>query len=417
VPRLRSLIVAVPLAAVALVPLYGDPRQSPVTHAEWARMVLRGLELDEALEPSRNASDVFTTLSWRTSLAYPAEEYQRRQGMEIQEQDGRRLLTVTDPIGKILDYDYDLAGRLEKVGAGSGGTVYPIDFEWDNTGTAPTGLLQWVDYANTEGGVNRANYAYDAAGRLDEITDWVSSQWSTDGIAYTYDALNRVDTKKAYNYGTVDYDYDEVGRLVELTDAFGAVTEYDYDDLHRLTDVTGPGGKHWDFFYNLAGQVTRYDHPNGLATHYDYRTDGALEKIRHQDGANVLQSFEYAYDDAYAITNIAHADGSNWDYEYDARYRLDKATRNNKAASPTIHARIALAPDGAAARREPRLPGRPVAPAPTAAMPTTRMKRCTTGRPARCGRRVAPSRRRRCPRASPRPGCGHPSPRRVRRPA
>jgi hypothetical protein len=89
---------------VALVPLYGDPRQSPVSHPEWARMVLRGLELDDALEPSRHASDIFTTLSWRTSLAYPAEEYQRSQGMALHERDGHRLMTVTDPIGGEASY-------------------------------------------------------------------------------------------------------------------------------------------------------------------------------------------------------------------------------------------------------------------------------------------------------------------------
>jgi len=104
VARLRTLAVAIPVVAVALVPLYGDPRQSPVSHAEWGRMVLRGLELDEALEPSRHASDVFTTLYSRTSLAYPAEEYQRVQGMAVHEQDGDRLLTVTDPIGGEASY-------------------------------------------------------------------------------------------------------------------------------------------------------------------------------------------------------------------------------------------------------------------------------------------------------------------------
>ena len=103
-PRLGTLAVAIPLAAVALVPLYGDPRQSPVTHAEWARMVMRGLELDAALQPSRLASDVFATLSWRTSLAYPADAYQRVQGMAVHERGGDRLLAVTDPIGGEASY-------------------------------------------------------------------------------------------------------------------------------------------------------------------------------------------------------------------------------------------------------------------------------------------------------------------------
>jgi len=103
-PRLRTLALAVPLAALALVPLYGDPRQSPVTHSEWARMVLRGLELEEALPASQHASDVFAALSWRTSLAYPADAYLQAQGVAVHEQNGERLLTVTDPLGGEASY-------------------------------------------------------------------------------------------------------------------------------------------------------------------------------------------------------------------------------------------------------------------------------------------------------------------------
>ena len=67
-----------------------------------------------------------------------------------------------------------------------------------------------------------------------------------------------------------------------------------------------------------------------------------LDKILHKDGAAVLQSFDYvAYglrDAAYQITKIEHADGSNWDYVYDDRYRLTKATRNNVLIAPGIEA-------------------------------------------------------------------------------
>jgi hypothetical protein len=103
--RSHFLILTTAAVVAGLVPLYGDPRQSPVTHPEWARMVLRGLDLEEALAPSTRASHVFSALSWRESLAYPAGHYLRSAGMELHERaDGTRLLTVVDPIGGEATY-------------------------------------------------------------------------------------------------------------------------------------------------------------------------------------------------------------------------------------------------------------------------------------------------------------------------
>src|SRR5206468_4440149 len=59
------------VASAALLPLYGDARPSPVSHPEWARMILRALDL---LEPGAGAADqasqVFSTLSGKGSRAF-----------------------------------------------------------------------------------------------------------------------------------------------------------------------------------------------------------------------------------------------------------------------------------------------------------------------------------------------------------
>ena len=78
--RLKTLVLAAVVGAAALVPLFGDPRSTPVTHPLWARMLLRSLDMTDAVRASTQASQVFATLAWRDSLSYPADRYLRAEG-------------------------------------------------------------------------------------------------------------------------------------------------------------------------------------------------------------------------------------------------------------------------------------------------------------------------------------------------
>lgn len=91
--------------------------------------------------------------------------------------------------------------------------------------------------------------------------------------------------------------------------------------------------------------MTDYTHGNGLQTFYTYDDKGRLSTISHQDGAAVLESFDYDVDDTVNITKVMHADGSYWDYGYDGRYRLTSASR--KSASGNIAANFAYVYDNA----------------------------------------------------------------------
>jgi hypothetical protein len=84
-----------------LVPLYGDPRTSPVTHSEWARMVLRALELDEVSPPGSQASQAFATLSWRNSLSYRADRFFRGEGVELVGEGAERRVVARDGAAEV----------------------------------------------------------------------------------------------------------------------------------------------------------------------------------------------------------------------------------------------------------------------------------------------------------------------------
>lgn len=117
--RLKTALLATVVGAAALVPLFGDPRATPLTHPLWARMLLRALDMTEAVESSSQASQVFGTLSWRDSLTYPADRYLRADGARLREQGGQREVTAAEspaevvyPLAVVQSGDYLVRLRL-----------------------------------------------------------------------------------------------------------------------------------------------------------------------------------------------------------------------------------------------------------------------------------------------------------------
>jgi hypothetical protein len=141
--RPKTLLLAVVAAAAALVPLFGDPRQTPVTHALWARMLLRSLEMTEAVRASAVASRVFATLSWRDSLSFPADAYAEESGASVRDENGLRLVTatgapaeVTYPVAIVQPGDYLVRARL----GGTGSQPATAELVPAAGGTAPAPL-------------------------------------------------------------------------------------------------------------------------------------------------------------------------------------------------------------------------------------------------------------------------------------
>ena len=117
--RLKTLALAAVVATAALVPLFGDPRQTPVTHPLWARMLLRALDMSDAVRTSAQASQVFSTLSWRDSLSYPAERYLEAQGGIVRDEAGQRVITagaapaeVSYALAIVQPGDYQVRARV-----------------------------------------------------------------------------------------------------------------------------------------------------------------------------------------------------------------------------------------------------------------------------------------------------------------
>ncbi|MCG6924506.1 MAG: hypothetical protein LJF30_04225 [Acidobacteria bacterium] len=117
--RAKTLVLAAVVGSAALVPLFGDPRTTPVTHPLWGRMLLRALEMNEAVRVSTEASRVFSTLAWRDSLSFPADRFLREDGAVVREEAGRRVMAAVGgpaelvyPLAVVQPGDYQLRTRL-----------------------------------------------------------------------------------------------------------------------------------------------------------------------------------------------------------------------------------------------------------------------------------------------------------------
>src|SRR5258708_12342428 len=158
VRTLRTLSLLTVVGGAGLLPLFGDPRASPVTHPEWARMLLRALDL---LQPSGGfadqASQVFTTLSGRDSLSYRADRYVKADGIEVLDEPRRvrakgAVGEVTYALGVARGGDYGVGLHL----AGSPET--PAEAEISRFGEAkpetsftvvPASVPGWVQAGTT----------------------------------------------------------------------------------------------------------------------------------------------------------------------------------------------------------------------------------------------------------------------------
>jgi hypothetical protein len=97
--KLAALITVVGIAA--LLPLYGDPRNAPVTHAEWARMLLRGLGMEEAIRQTSTAAQAFAILSWKSSLTFRADRYLTGDDVRVDGEGEQRQVVATGEVGEV----------------------------------------------------------------------------------------------------------------------------------------------------------------------------------------------------------------------------------------------------------------------------------------------------------------------------
>ncbi|MEU1310133.1 LamG-like jellyroll fold domain-containing protein [Streptomyces cinnamoneus] len=189
--------------------------------------------------------------------------------------------------------EYDLAGRLTKVG--SGDVLNPNTYTYNDRGQLLT----------TNGPGGKSTYTYDNDGNMTSRTD------KSGTTAYGYDAAGRLNrTEDPVTGGQTTTAYDAAGRVLQeqyaskpagATDwQTGGRRGYAYDQLGRLTEskVTGADG---------TTEV--------MSTAYDYDLESHLTK-KTTSGVAGAGSETYAYDKSGRLTSWT-ADGKTTSYEWD----------------------------------------------------------------------------------------------------
>jgi len=150
-----KLAATISVVAAAALVVYGDPRNAPVTHAEWARMLLRGLGMDEAVKQTSTAAQAFAILSWQGSMSFRADHYVAGDDVRVDGEGETRHVVATGEVGEVSyavavvrggDYRFrvDVAGSPERpisAELARAGEVTPLQA----FSVKPTASMGWLD--------------------------------------------------------------------------------------------------------------------------------------------------------------------------------------------------------------------------------------------------------------------------------
>ncbi|HEX5496435.1 MAG TPA: DNRLRE domain-containing protein [Mycobacteriales bacterium] len=161
------------------------------------------------------------------------------------------LLTLTDALGRVTSFDYDIYDRV-------------LSRTDPAVGTAAAGVTR---------------YGYDRDGETLSVTDPTGAV-----TRHTYDDLGRQVTTTQVErssgagtaYYTTTFGYDDDGFLTGVTTPVGETTTMTYDDGGNLVSRTDPAGHAWTYTYHLNGERLTATDPTGLVTANTYDLAGRV---------------------------------------------------------------------------------------------------------------------------------------------
>ncbi|MGB0384669.1 MAG: RHS repeat domain-containing protein [Ardenticatenaceae bacterium] len=207
---------------------------------------------------------------------------------------GRRTQMVSDD-GYTLNYHYDAAGRLERLTDGSGTEM--VRYQYDQNGRLAS---------ETKGNETTTTYTYDAAGQLTRLVNAAADGTVQSRFEYAYDA-NGNRTSQTTLEGTTSYSYDAAGQLVGVTYPDGRQESYSYDEMgNRIT--VADGGNTTNYTTNNMNQYSQV----GNVT-YTYDADGNMTSKSDSSGTT---TYEYDYENR--LVRVVAPDNNSWAYTYDA---------------------------------------------------------------------------------------------------
>jgi RHS repeat-associated protein len=257
---------------------------------------------------------------------------------------GGRLATVTDPIGRQVQYTYDVGGRLETVTDPAGGvTRYAYDVAHRITSITDARGIEFL--RNVYDGQGRViqqfqaddsswRFAYTAHG--EGVTQATVTNPRGHVIMHRFDPrgfpLSRTDatgqtTPVAYAAGTnlvtertdplgrsTRFDYDPAGNVTGVTGALGAERTLTYEPaFHGVASVTDAVNNTTRFEYDARGNVTAVVNPAGERTTLGYTGAGDPASVRDPLGNTTLLTHDGNGNLIAITTPVGHTERRQYD--------------------------------------------------------------------------------------------------------
>jgi len=261
-----------------------------------------------------------------------------------------RLLTTAWPGGGSHVYTYDKGSNRIST-TDPNGTVTVCAYDSNNRLSSRTMTLA----SNIVGATSHA-FGYDGMDRMTSADSNETSAFSA-LISRTFNTLGKIETEKqvidGYNSGngrTISYTWDEEGSKVSTTYAVGGTAiAYTRDALDRVDQISRAGSQVIDYTWS-GSRVIKSDYPGSHATML-YDGYGRITDIHHKDtsSGHSLARFTYGYDSSsqiiawdqyyYDDVNNTRITGNHLDegdqFTYDGAKRLVSVLRGVATADIT----------------------------------------------------------------------------------
>lgn len=276
--------------------------------------------------------------------------------------DGDRLTRKTDAVGKSSSYAYDVLGRLSQL-TDRKGQVASLTYDANDrpkTLTLADGTVQTRTYdaagrlSEIREGTSVISYGYDLVDRVTSVVTLNSVGRSE--LTLEYDALDRrIKRTQRFNGALVDetvYGYDKASRLTEVRYSSSAlnvptqVTSYTWDAANRLTTKRLPSGITQTYAYDNADRLLSITIRRADGTQMEqvvYTYDAKGQRTSQTSGIGVVQEtpIEASYDNANRMTSLTVNPGTAQEKRYTLAYddegNLRSRTEQGSGATTTFN--------------------------------------------------------------------------------
>ncbi|HET9172008.1 MAG TPA: DUF6531 domain-containing protein [Actinospica sp.] len=199
------------------------------------------------------------------------------------------VASVADPMGDVTKYGYN---------TGTGWRTSQVSGNGVAAGTAP---------GCTPPAVGCTTYAYDAYGRVIQVTDPLGH-----ATKRTYDANGNLLSATDGDQNTTTYGYDASNRRTSVTNPDTTASHTDYNPDGTTADTIDGAGNKTTYTYDAQGRTLTQVDPDSRTTSYTYDGNGNVLTVTNP----AKQVITDGYDAANELTSAKYSDGTTPNIAY-----------------------------------------------------------------------------------------------------